>query len=57
MPLKLKNFDSKGQVAVLNKWADNIENSIGQAITQSTQQTTIQQLTNRIAVLEKKVNS
>lgn len=53
MPLKLKDFDTKGQVAVLNKWADQIEASIGQATTQTTLQTTIQQLTNRIAKLEK----
>jgi hypothetical protein len=57
MPLKIKNFDNKGQVAVLNKWADQMENSIGQAVTQSTLQTTIQQLTNRIAVLEAKAGS
>lgn len=54
MPLKLHNFDTKGQVAVLNKWADQIENSVGQALTQSNLQKTIQQLLNRVALLEKK---
>lgn len=54
MPLKIKDFNSKGQVAVLNKWADQIEANLGTAVSQQNFTSIIAQLTARVAVLEKK---
>jgi hypothetical protein len=54
MPLKLKGFESKGDVAALNRWADEIEARLPVVPKNQNLTTVITNLTARISQLEKK---
>jgi hypothetical protein len=54
VPLKLKGFGSKGDVAALNRWADEMENRLPIVPNNQNLTTVITNLTARIEALEKK---
>jgi hypothetical protein len=53
MPLKVTDLSNAGQIAALNRWADEVENRLPTIPGKQSLTTVLGNLTRRIAILEK----